>query len=70
MTKDKDDMYFFKVPSLRNVVHTGPYFHDGSIKTLDEAIRLMGHHQLDVKLSEEQVEEIKAFLSSTTGKGL
>lgn len=70
VTKDKDDMFFFKVPSLRNVVHTGPYFHDGSIKTLDEAIRLMGHHQLDVKLSEEQLEEIKAFLASTTGKGL
>ncbi len=68
VTKNKDDMYFFKVPSLRNVVHTGPYFHDGSIKTIEEAIRLMGHHQLDVKLTKEQIEDIKAFLDSTTAK--
>lgn len=68
VTKDKDDMYFFKVPSLRNVVHTGPYFHDGSVKTIEEAIRLMGWHQLDVKLTDDQIADIKAFLDSTTAK--
>lgn len=68
VTKDKDDMHSFKVPSLRNVVHTGPYFHDGSIKTLEEAIKLMAYHQLDVKLNDKDIADIKAFLGSLTGK--
>lgn len=58
------DENVFKVPSLRNVVHTAPYFHDGSVETLDEAIRIMAKAQLNTALSEEEVSAIKAFLTS------
>lgn len=68
VTKDKDDMYFFKVPSLRNVTKTAPYFHDGKVKTLNEAILLMGKHQLGVDLKPGEVEAITAFLESLTGE--
>ena len=65
-TGDEFDKYFFKVPSLRNVAKTWPYFHDGKVETLEDAIKLMAHHQLDVQLDEKQVAEIKAFLESLT----
>ena len=68
VTKDKDDMYFFKVPSLRNIEKTGPYFHDGSIKTLKEAISLMGKHQLGKDLTEMEVYYIESFLKALTGE--
>jgi cytochrome c peroxidase len=61
------DKKVFKVPSLRNVTKTGPYFHDGSMDTLDHAIRAMGMHQLGVALDDEQVAAITAFLESLTG---
>lgn len=56
-----------RVPSLRNVATTPPYFHDGSTPTLDEAVREMGAAQLDRILSHEQVEAIVAFLKTLTG---
>lgn len=62
-----DDMVF-KVPSLRNVHQTAPYFHDGSARTLDEAVRLMGRHQLGVELSEVEIAAIVAWLGSLTGE--
>ena len=68
VTGDEDDKYFFKVPSLRNVIHTAPYLHDGSIKTLDEMIRVMGRHQLGENLSNDDVFYIKSFLGSLTAK--
>lgn len=68
VTKSEDDKFFFKVPSLRNIAKTGPYFHDGSVKTLDEAVKLMGSHQLGVDLKEGEIEAIVAFLNSLTGK--
>ena len=61
------DEQVFKVPSLRNIEKTGPWFHDGSVATLDEAVRLMGAHQLGRDLSDEQVAEIVAFLGALTG---
>lgn len=61
-----DDMVF-KVPSLRNVARTPPYFHDGSAPTLDTAVRMMAHHQLGVELSEEEAQSIAAWLGSLTG---
>ena len=67
-TGDEADKFFFKVPSLRNIDKTGPYFHDGSIATLDEAIKLMASHQNGVELTDEQVADIKAFLGSLTGE--
>ena len=67
-TKKETDKHFFKVPSLRNSAETGPWFHDGSIKSLDEAIRLMAWHQLGKKLDPADVTSIAAFLNSLTGK--
>ncbi|MFQ5417597.1 MAG: cytochrome-c peroxidase [Myxococcota bacterium] len=66
-TGSEADRRVFKVPSLRNVAETGPYFHDGSVATLPEAIRLMGAHQLGVDLSAEQVARIATFLGALTG---
>jgi len=56
-----------RVPSLRNVATTAPYFHDGSTSTLPEAVRLMGLAQLDRVLTEQQVGAIVAFLDTLTG---
>ncbi len=67
ITKDEDDKFMFKVPSLRNIEKTGPYFHDGSVQTLEMAVTLMGRHQLGVDLKEGEVEAIISFLKSLTG---
>jgi cytochrome c peroxidase len=56
-----------RVPSLRNVAVTAPYFHDGSAATLSEAVRKMGFAQLDRVLSDQQVDPIVAFLRTLTG---
>ena len=64
VTKSESDRYVFKVPSLRNVTHTEPYFHDGSISTLGEAVKKMGKHQLGKELKSEQIESIITFLGS------
>jgi cytochrome c peroxidase len=62
-----DDMVF-KVPSLRNVAKTSPYFHDGSAATLDTAVRMMARHQLGIELSEDEARSIAAWLGSLTGE--
>lgn len=67
VTGREADKYFFKVPSLRNVAKTGPYFHDGGVATLDEAIQLMGRHQLGIALSSDERKKIAAFLQELTG---
>jgi cytochrome c peroxidase len=67
VTKNEADKKFFKVPSLRNVAKTGPYFHDGSIKTLDQAVSIMAEYQLGKQLSNDQVTSIVTFLGSLTG---
>jgi cytochrome c peroxidase len=56
-----------RVPSLRNVATTAPYFHDGSAATLDEAVRKMASAQLNLQLTDQQVDEIVAYLQSLTG---
>jgi cytochrome c peroxidase len=61
-----DDMVF-KVPSLRNVAQTAPYFHDGSVATLDEAVRVMGHHQLGFELADDEIRDLVAWLGTLTG---
>jgi len=66
VTKNDADKMMFKVPSLRNVGKTGPYFHDGSVKTLDEAVSKMAEHQLGKSLTAEQVKEIITFLNALT----
>jgi len=68
VTKDEDDRFKFKVPTLRNVALTGPYFHDGSQKTLDETVDRMAWLQLGKKLSNHEVEAITDFLKSLTDK--
>ncbi len=68
VTNLESDKYVFKVPSLRNINKTGPYFHDGSIKSLEEAIKLMGKHQLGRDLSEGDIRSIIEFLNSLTGQ--
>lgn len=67
ITKDRNDLFVFKVPSLRNIAKTGPYFHDGSVTSLREAVRLMAHHQLGKALSAEDAASVATFLESLTG---
>jgi len=55
------------VPSLRNVAMTGPYFHDGSVATLEEAVRMMGRYQVGMPLTDAEVTSIVAWLGSLTG---
>ena len=69
VTKEEDDKYKFKVPTLRNVAITGPYFHDGGVGTLNFAVRKMAYMQLGLELSTEQTEAIVAFLGALTDKG-
>lgn len=68
VTKNEADKLMFKVPSLRNVAKTGPYFHDGSVKTLEQAVSIMAEHQLGKQLTPDQVTEIVTFLNALTAK--
>lgn len=68
VTGREEDRHVFKVPSLRNVALTAPYFHDGSVATLDEAIRVMARYQLGRDLADEEVAGIAGFLGSLTGE--
>jgi cytochrome c peroxidase len=66
-TKKTDDKFVFKVPTLRNVAMTGPYFHDGSVASLEAAVRTMAKVQLGAALSDSEAHDIVAFLESLTG---
>ncbi len=68
VTKNEADKYVFKVPVLRNVAMTHPYFHDGSVDRLEDAVWIMGKIQLGKDLSKGQVQDIVSFLHSLTGK--
>lgn len=68
VTKAPGDRYVFKVPVLRNIEKTGPYFSDGSVASLDSAIVLMGYYQLGVAPTESQVQDIRAWLRTLTGE--
>jgi cytochrome c peroxidase len=68
VTKKEEDKHLFKVPSLRNVELTAPYFHDGSAETLAEAVQVMAKYQLGRELDREEVGAVVAFLESTTGE--
>ncbi len=68
VTGKESDKYVFKVPPLRNVALTPPYFHDGSVKELKKAIWIMGKVQLGKDLSSEDIDDIYAFLRSLNGK--
>ena len=62
------DRMMFKVPSLRNVEKTAPYFHDGSAPTLDIAVQMMGRHQLGVELEPQEIASIVAWLKVLTSE--
>ncbi len=61
------DRMVFKVPSLKNIAETGPYFHDGSTSSLVTAIRLMAFHQLGIELVDDEVYAIEDWMKSMTG---
>jgi cytochrome c peroxidase len=67
ITKKEEDRYVFRVPMLRNIAKTAPYFHDGSIDPLDRAVRIMASVQLGRMLDDATVATIVAFLESLTG---
>jgi cytochrome c peroxidase len=66
-TGEPNEKYMWRVPPLRNIAQTAPYFHNGSVNTLPEAVRVMAKTQLKKELSEETVRDIVAFLNSLTG---
>ena len=67
-TGKAEDKYVFKVPSMRNVARTAPYFHDGSVRSLEDAVRVMARVQLGQALSDATVADIVSFLDSLTGE--
>jgi len=67
VTKVESDKFMFKVPMLRNIAETWPYFHNGNIKDLNEAIGIMAQSQLNKTLTAEEVADIATFLKSLTG---
>jgi cytochrome c peroxidase len=67
VTKKEQDRSVFKVPMWRNVTRTAPYFHDGGVWDLKEAIRIMGKVQLNKQLTDEEVDRIADFLGSLEG---
>ncbi|SFQ08504.1 cytochrome c peroxidase [Nitrosomonas cryotolerans] len=68
VTGKETDLHVFKVPTLRNIELTYPYFHDGAVATLEEAVSTMGKLQLDRTFNEQEVASIVAFLKTLTGK--
>lgn len=68
VTGKEEDKYFFKVPSLLNVEKTAPYYHDGSVATLEEAVKDMGKLQLNKDLTDAEIHSLVAFLKSLTGE--
>ncbi|RBP51218.1 cytochrome-c peroxidase [Arenicella xantha] len=68
VTGDEFDRHRFKVPSLRNIALTAPYFHDSSAPTLEDAVQTMVTYQLGRRLSDEEVHLVVAFLTSLTGE--
>lgn len=68
VTGNEEDKFVFKVPSLRNIALTAPYFHDGTAKTLEEAVSTMAKYQLGRKLPPRDLEQIVQFLKTLTGE--
>lgn len=68
VTKQESDKHMFKVPGLRNITKTAPYFHDGSVADLETAVKMMAEYQLGKTLPDEDVRLIVAFLGALTGE--
>jgi cytochrome c peroxidase len=67
-TKQESDKHFFKVPSLRNITETGPYLHDGSVKSLEDMVSKMAEHQLGKVLTADETASIVTFLKALKGE--
>ena len=68
VTHREEDRFVFKVPGLRNVALTAPYFHDGSVTRLEDAVAVMGKSQLGRELSADEIRRLVAFLRTLTGE--
>ncbi|MBD0402457.1 cytochrome-c peroxidase [Flammeovirga sp. EKP202] len=68
VTGQENDKYHFKVPTLRNIAKTAPYFHDGSVEKLEDAVKIMAKLQSNVEITDEQASNISAFLGTLTSK--
>jgi cytochrome c peroxidase len=68
LTKKESDRMIFRVPTLRNVTKTAPYFHDGSVKDIQTAVKLMAQHQFGKQINDDDVKHIVTFLDSLTGE--
>lgn len=68
ITRDRSDVYMWRVAPLRNIAMTAPYFHNGSVNSLDEAVRVMAKTQLKLNLPAKDVKDVVAFLESLTGE--
>jgi cytochrome c peroxidase len=68
VTGNEEDKNMWRVPTLRNLAHTAPYMHTGSVKSLTEAVRVMSKTQLNIELTPEQVEDIVVFLDTLNGE--
>lgn len=68
LTKNVEDINVYKVPSLRNVEKTSPYFHDGSVSSLKDAIYTMAYFNIGVVLEENEINDIESFLKTLTGE--
>jgi cytochrome c peroxidase len=67
-TQNEADKHMWRVPTLRNLEYTAPYFHNGAVKSVDEAVEVMAKTQLDEDLTAEQVTDISAFMTALTGE--
>ena len=65
-TGNEAEKYMFKAPSLRNISKTHPYFHDGSVESLEEAIKIIAKVNLNIDLNEEQVKDLVVFMNALT----
>ncbi len=68
ISKRERDKFVYKVPTLRNIELTSPYMHDGSVKTLKEAVTLMREHQLGLETKDKDIEDLLVFLKTLTGE--
>lgn len=68
VTKKEFDKYYFKVPSLRNIEHTSPYFHDGAVDDLTKAIEVMVDYQVGFEITKKELNKIELFLKTLTGE--
>lgn len=70
ITKMKKDKFYFKVPTLRNIELTAPYMHNGKVKTLQEAVKIMVHYQIGYELEDKEIQDIVKFLKTLTGENI